>query len=69
VTVLVTTLAAQLIVGPLVGPGGFPWARPDPIPAVATSLIAHLAFGRVLALGYSRIGERPAAAPESRMTA
>jgi hypothetical protein len=56
-----TTLAAQLVVGPLVGPGGFPWTRPHPIPGLLTSLIAHLAFGLVLALGYSRLGEATSA--------
>lgn len=46
-----TMLAAQLLVGPGVGPMGFFWEHGG-LPRVATSLIAHLTFGIALTVAY-----------------
>lgn len=54
---LITALVTQMLVGPLVGPSGFFWTKPNPVGQLLTSLIAHLAYGLVLAVGYSREGE------------
>ena len=49
---IVSTLAAQLVVGPFVGPNGFFWQQPQPLAVLATSTIAHLVFGLVLVTAY-----------------
>ncbi|MDA0999228.1 MAG: hypothetical protein O2807_01755 [bacterium] len=54
---IITTLAAKIIVGPLVGPPRPFWGS-GPMLALVTSTIAHLAFGLALAVGYARDGER-----------
>jgi uncharacterized membrane protein YagU involved in acid resistance len=46
------TLAAQLIVGPTVGPKGFFWQQAQPLGVLATSTIAHLVFGLSLVASY-----------------
>ena len=51
------TLAAKIVVAPLVGPFGAFWKGPNVGPAFISSLIAHLVFGIVLAVAYSREGE------------
>lgn len=50
---ILTTVAAQFVSG-LVGPQGFFWRRPNPLPGLLTSLIAHLVFGLALAVAYAR---------------
>lgn len=46
------TLAAQLVVGPAVGPKDFFWQQAQPLATLATSTIAHLVFGLVLVTAY-----------------
>lgn len=49
---VIMTLAAQLVVGPLVGPNGFFWQQTQPLAVLTTSTIAHLMFGLVLVTVY-----------------
>lgn len=50
---VITTVGAQFV-GGLVGPQGFFWRRPNALPGLLTSLIAHLVFGLALAVAYAR---------------